>query len=53
MAEIFAEITMELDRVREQMRNTSDPAMLESLRKDEAVLRDEYRHEVNAYYGLE
>lgn len=53
MAEIFAEISMELDRVKEQMKQTNDPAMLESLRKDEAVLRDEYRHEINAYYGLE
>lgn len=53
MAEIFAEISMELDRVKEQMKRTNDPAMLESLRKDEAVLRDEYRHEVRAYYGLE
>ena len=53
MAEIFAEIEMELNRVREQMRTETNPAMLESLRKDEAVLRDEYRHEVNAYYGLE
>ena len=53
MSEIFAEISMELDRVKEQMKRTNDPAMLESLRKDEAVLRDEYRHEINAYYGLE
>ena len=53
MAEIFEDIAFELNRVREQMRTETNPAMLESLRKDETILRDEYRQEVNAYYGLE
>ena len=49
---VLMEISAELDRINAEMRKTTDPAKLESLRKDKAILKDEYRTEVVFLYGM-
>ena len=46
MADFIREMSAEIDRIQNQMRNTDDPAMLESLRKDMESLRNEYMSEM-------
>ena len=49
---IIAEISQEIDLVKDSMRRTADPVKMEELRKDLEVLKDEYRTEVAFLYGM-